>query len=40
MALQLRSGLLCISDRIRVHILLDSAKEMQVAKGEDLFPSY
>lgn len=36
----LRSGLLCISDRIRIHILLVSAKEMQVAEGEDLFPSY
>lgn len=39
-AFLLRSGLLCIIDRIRVHILLDSAKEMQLAEGEDLFPSY
>lgn len=37
--LLLRGGLLSISVRIRVHILLDRAKGMQVATG-DLFPSY
>lgn len=35
----LRGGLLCINGRLRVHVLLDIAKEIQVAEGKRL-PSH